>query len=361
MSEKVTTMFSPGDKCNDNRPDNNNAISQNDVNCNTAKRSFAPQAAVVACASKRKRQLNLRKCKSESDVGRRYSIDFRMGSTISRSKSYDNIETDSIVYESLTKNRKVDEKSLCSLDDSDEDYKLLESSENDDDSDSGGEDDSGCVTKTISKRDGHDNAENSNSVSAFDNHNSCMQQTPRAGNEVEIDSLCKKYSTLPRVKIKKGIVDRDQFLRCSVPYKSFDERAHCSKEEVISDFEVVSDGKSETAEVSETLEAPIKSDKLSDVTSSQSTSFRSMTLPKTRSRLSEPYFRHSLRQAIDLTMPRKHVEISNALEHNAAIIPGNNETMTMVAMAGNGKHNLNVILGELWEDVTWFVVKFHLW
>lgn len=324
-------MFSPAEKCSVNHRDNS-AISQSDVNCHTAiaKRSFAPSAAAVACASKR----NLRKCKSDSNVGRRHSEIDRMGLTISRSKSCDNIETDSIVYESLTKNKKVDEKSLCSFGDSDEDYKLLESSENDE-SDSGEEDDdSGCVTKTI-ELDGHD----ASPILASNNiNNDCMQQTPRAGNEIENDLLCEKYSTLPRVKFKKGVLDRDRFSRCSAPYKSFDNRAHCSKEEIMSEFRVVSDGRSETAKVSDTLEAPIQSDKLDNVTSSPLPSFRSTTLPKTRSRQSEPHFRHSLRQAIDLTMPRKHLRISDASEHNVVISPGSETTRALGTGMGKTKN-----------------------
>jgi hypothetical protein len=343
-------MFSPKEMCSDNHRDNNNEMLQSDDNCG---RSFAPQASAVVCASKRKQQFDLRKCKSDSNVDRRHSkID--MGSTLSRSKSCDNIETDSIVYKSLTKNRKVDEKSLCSFDESEDDYKLLESSENDDDSDSG-EDDSGCITKTVLNRNGHDTTQNSSSF--MNNHNSdCIQQTPRAGNEIEIeiknendDLLCKKYSsTLPRVKHEKGIVDRDRFSRCSMPYKSSDNRAHCSKEVIMSDFEVVSDGKSEAAEVSKTLEAPIKGDKANDVTSSPLPSFRSTTLPKTRSRLSEPYSRHSLRHAIDLTMPMKHFGVSDASEGNAAIVPGNNgnELITM-GLVGEGRKNVLMLFEEI--------------
>lgn len=306
-------------KGSDKHCDNNNAILHSDVNCSTAiaKRSFfAPRA----CASKRKRQFNLRKCKSDSNVNRRHSAIDRMGSSISRSKSCDNIETDSIVYESMSEHKKADEKSLCSFDDSDEDYKLLESTEHDD-SDCG-EDGSGCVTT---------NAENDTPISAS-NCNFIQQKLPRAGNEIENDLLCKKYSTLPRVKYKNGVTACDQLLRCSVPYKSFDNRAHCSKEEIMNDFQVVSNKQLETAEVSETLEATIESDKQNDFTAT-STPFRSTTLPKTRSRLSEPYSRHSLRQAIDSTMPRKQLKISDALENNAAIIPDDND----MSEAGAGK------------------------
>lgn len=321
-------MFSPAEKFSDNHCDNNNVILQSDVNCHTA--SFAPQAAAfVACASKR----NLRKCKSDSNVERRHSEIDRMGSTISRSKSYDNIETDSIMYESLTKNKKV-EVDEC-FDDSDEDYKLLESTENDD-SDSGEEEDSGCAKKAIEQTSNHDDHEIGSPILASNNNNyDCIQQTlPRAGNEIENDSLHEKYSTLPRVKYKKGIVDRDQFSRCSMPYKSFDSRARCSKEEIIHEFGVVIDGKCETAEV---LEAPVKSDKLSDGDITSSTTFRSTTLPKTRSRMSEPYSRHSLRQAIDLTMPTKHFRISDASEHNTVIIPGRNEATALGAGMGKKK------------------------
>jgi hypothetical protein len=309
-------MFAAAEKCSDNQRDEN---SQSVVNCHT-KRSFAPEAGDGDGKK-------LRKCKSQPNVGRRHSEINRMGTTISRSKSFDNIESDSFVYKTLTKRKK----SLCSFDDSDEDYKLLESTENDD-SDSGG-DDSGCVTKTMVNHDGHDTTENSSPILASNNSfNDCIQRAPRAGNEL----TGKKYSTLPRVNVESRSVDRDQFARFSAPYKSFDNRAHCSKEEVLSDFRFVSGGKSETAEVLKFMEVPVRSDKQNSVTSSPSPTFRSTTLPKTRSRQSEPYSRRSLRQAIDLTMPRKRLGISDASEHNAAIIPGSEGRASAIA-TGMGK------------------------
>lgn len=326
-------MFAPGENRNDNKLDEK---SQCYDNCNT-KRSFAPET----CDVERKQ---LRKCKSDSNVGRRHSEIDRMGTTISRSKSIDNIETDNILYETLTKKTKVDVKSLCSFDDSDEDYKLLESTENDD-SDSGG-DDSGCVIKAMASCDGHDIAENSTPISAANNiFDDCIQQTPRADNEMIGDLLCKKYSTLPRVNYEKGSADGDQFARRSMPYKSFDNRAHCSKEEVMSAFLVVSDEKSETADILKFVEVPVRSDKQNEVTSSPSPTFRSTTLPKTRSRQCEPYSRQSLRHTIDLTMPRKHLGISDASAHNTAIIPGSEGITTAVA-SGMGKKTYIFIYGN---------------
>ena len=311
-------MFPLDENCSDNEHDNNNGASQGDVNYLTAITKLSVvvselESVACICASKRKQKFGLRRIKSDSDVQRVSKID-KMGSRISRSRSFDNVETDSIVYESLVKNNKIvkkDERSLCSFDDDiDDDYKLLETSEDEKEVD-----DVNCIIENNSKPD-HETIENRISESNSNNIN-CIQQ-PRhviTGNENQSDLLCKKYSTLPRVKIKKGNVDHDHFVRCSVPNKSFDSRAHCSKE-VMSETQVQNDIKCVTGNVANTSKISNESDIASNLET-----FRSTTLPKTRSRLSEPFFRHSFRQAIDSTMPRKHFRISNASEHSAIIIP----------------------------------------
>lgn len=329
-SYKQSKMFSLEENCGDNQFDNNNEVSQNDVNYPTAvtKPSIdvdAPETA--ARVSKRKQQFSLRKCQSDTSIGRCSEID-KMGSDISRSRSFDNIETDSIVYESLVRNKAV--KKDESIVDSDEDYKLLESSSDDGMNSS----DENCQANTIEHTptldlgcNGHETNENRIMESNI-NYN---QQQPRAGNEIENDLLCKKYSTLPRVKIKNGNVnvDHDPFVRCSVPNKSFDSRAHCSKEN-LNEIKVFNDNfKTEITTDTDTSEVLNKIDnKVSDVEA-----FRSTTLPKTRSRLSEPFSRHSLRRPIDSTVPRKYFRISNALEHSAVIIPDNIESAS-----GTGKN-----------------------
>lgn len=327
-------MFSLEENCCDNQLDNNNEESRSDVNYPTAitKPSIdvdAPETA--ARVSRRKlQQFSLRKSKSGSSVRRCSEID-KMGLGISRSRSFDNIETDSIVYESLVRNKTVQKDEI--FDDSDEDYKLLESSSEGGAIDSNIDSDDDGIANTIEHTetlnmdcDGHDTNENRIMESKI-NYN---QQSPRAGNEIENDLLCKKYSTLPRVKIKNGNgnVDHDPFVRCSVPNKSFDNRAHCSKENM-NEIKVFNDDyKVETT--TDTSEVLSKSDnKAGEVKT-----FRSTTLPKTRSRLSEPFSRHSLRRAIDSTVLRKHFRISNASEHSAVIIPES----AVSAASGTGKN-----------------------
>lgn len=345
---KFYKMFPFEKNCSDNERDNNNGTSQGNVNYPTAITKLSIHVGELESAAcvrvSKRRQFSLRQSKSESNVRRCSKID-KMGSRISRSRSFDNVESDSIVYESLVKDKSVnkDEKSLCSFDDFDDDYKLLESSEDEGDSNSeAGGDDANCIMSAagnISKTvfDGHDTTENRLLESNINNIN-CIEQPRRVitstGNEIQSDLLCKKYSTLPRVKIKKGNVDHDHIVRCSVPNKSFDNRAHCSKE-TMSESQVQSDGNSATIKIAGIPEVPDNSDRRNDLET-----FKSTTLPKTRSRLSEPFFRHSLRQAIESTMPRKHFRISNASEHSAIIIPDS----TLESASGTGKKRLMRIL-----------------
>lgn len=293
MAWKVTNMNCIGDYQRDN-----NEISQRDVNCLTA--SFA----------NKQRQLNLHKCKSDSDVRRRSRID-KMGARISRSKSLDNISTESVVYKSLLLNKpKRDERSLCSFDDSEEDYKILESSEGEVDSGSEYEEDkNNCVTiEQCSTVDGR--TENRIRVVVDQQH----QQTT-AGNEIiQNDLSCEKYSTLPRVNLPKGNVEHETFARRSMTFKSHENRGQKMNEVRVKATDNTSD------------------DKTTDFTSARST-----TLPKTRSRLSEPFSRHSLRRAIDLTMPRKYSasDISDAPTHSEVIISADNESTS-----GTGKNVL---------------------
>lgn len=296
-----------------NQSDNNNEISSGAVNYPTGIARIS-NARALESAPRRNQQQNLRKCKSDC-FRRRSKID-RMGSDISRSRSLDNIETEGVAYASLKKGKKDD------FDDSDDDYKLLESTDND----STSETDDNCATTSaieqISTADDDALESTRNSASKVSaSHVNCTQHviTP-AGNEVEpkSDFLCEKYSTLPRVKFKKGNVDHEMFARCSMPHKSFDYRA-CSKASVNG---VDADNESAATTVWEVLE---KRDKENDFSS-----LRCTTLPKTRSRLSEPYSRRSLRRAIDSTMPRKH--FSYGSEHSAVIIPASSE-----AACGTGK------------------------
>jgi hypothetical protein len=145
-------------------------------------------------ASKRKRPLSLRKCESESNVRRRLEID-EMGSNVSRSKSLDNMETDSIVYEALTHNKaaKRDENSLCGFE-SEDDYKLLASSEDE-------VEPCGAISPAHSTPDSHDHAEIADSDLSADGE----QPTPAATRQ--------EHSTLPRV-------DDEVFVRLSAAYKS---------------------------------------------------------------------------------------------------------------------------------------------
>lgn len=346
-------MFPLERNCSDNERDNDNGTSRAHVNYFDAITKLSGDDGELERSarvrSKRKQQFKLRQCKSDSNVRRCSEID-KMGSKVSRSRSFDNVETDSIMYESLlnAKSVKKDEKSLCSLEDSEDDYKLLETSEDEKDSSSEADVDVdaniksvNCITNKAgitSDLDGHDTAENRISESKIENIN-CIHQAPRvissAGNEIESDLLCKKYSTLPRVKIKKGNVDHDQLgVRSSVPNKSFtDNRAHCSKEITSENEKQVQVNDGVTASNStDTSEVP--GDGMSDKTDDLET-FRSTTLPKTRSRLKESLFRHSLRQAIDSTTPRKHFRISDASEHSAIIIPD-----IVESASGTGKKDM---------------------
>lgn len=272
--------------CSANQSDNSNENSQGNVN--SSKLSLALEND--GCSSKRKQQFSLRKCKSESSVR-------EMGSRLIRSKSLENVEVESVGYESLKRKRT----SSIVSEVSDDDYKLLESSEVESDTDDN------ASEHGVSKADCdvHDSAENSSSIVNIN----CTQHC--AGNEIKNELLCKKYSTLPRVKLKNEKLDHENFARRSAPYKSFDNRAHCSKEN-IRDKEHTIVGARETINESDKANTDFEA-------------FRSTTLPKTRPRC-ESYFRHSLRRAIDSTTPRKHSRISDASEHIAAIIPATNES-----------------------------------
>ena len=291
-------MFSHGEKkfIGDNNSDNNNEVSR--CNDNYAKLSFA-SSPVVAFASDSKQQFKLRRCRSQSKVKSLQTEINKMGNTINRSKSLDNVINDSRVYESLMPKEREKEV-VNDSDSSDDDYKLLESSD---------DEVVDCVTNTCEETtndNGHDNTENRSSEN-LDSNNDCIQQlSPSCADASLNDLFCQKYSTLPRVKFKKGNVNRDPFARCSVPYKSFSVNCPSSDE-----IKVVND-----SPTSLTSEAPSRRDK-----SKIENSFRSTTLPKPRSRLSEPFSRRSLRPAIDFAMPAKHFRISDAPQHSAVIIP----------------------------------------
>lgn len=261
----------------DNHVDNNNEKSESSVNCS---------AKLSSAMGNRKRPLSLRKCKSDLNVRRRLKID-EMGSNISRSRSLDNMESDSFVYESLTGNKgaKRDDNSLCGFEDSDDDYKLLRTSEDEEEEES-------CATTveqilpaaTAVDVDGHDIAESTNFVQASCDHH---------------------RSTLPRVKHEP----HDGFARFSAPYMSLADRAPHEPSDKLSEFN---------------------------------------TLPKTRSRQSEPH-------SID---SRKQSSISNAPEHTAAIIPAG-----LASTSTSGKNNFllfhfhspskNLILMETFCRVGW--------
>src|SRR5690349_3085058 len=154
-------MFSH--ECSVNQSDNSNEKSQ--CNVNSSKLSLALENTVRS--SKRKRQSSLRKCKSESNVR-------EMGSRLSRSKSLENVDVEFVVaYESLKRKRNT---SLASEESAD-DYKLLESSELDSETDC-----ESTVIEQASKTDNnvHDSAENSSNDVIVDN---CVQH--RAGNEIK--------------------------------------------------------------------------------------------------------------------------------------------------------------------------------
>lgn len=339
--ESYKKMFPFEENCSDNERDNNNGTSRTHVNypiAITKRSSELENAAARVRASKRKQQFSLRQCKSESNVRRNSEID-KMGSRVSRSRSFDNVDAESVEYKSLMKKSLTnDERS--DFDDSEDEYKPLE---DESDSESAADEDN-CITsaaETVAAdispetgaADGHEAIEKRISESNINNINCIARRgLTSTGNEIQSDLLCKKYSTLPRVKIKKGNVDHDHVARCSVQIEN---RAHCSKE-IMSETQVQSDGNSSTANISTVSAVPNESDKANDLET-----FRSTTLPKTRSRLSEPFFRvHSLRRAIDSTMPRKQFRISNASEHSAIIIPESIESAS-----GTGKeiclsHNL---------------------
>lgn len=163
----------------DNQLDNNNEKSESSANCRWQD---------VRASKRKRRRLSLRKCKSESNVRRRHEID-EMGSNVSRSRSLDNIETDSIVYEALTDNKaaKRDENSLCDFE-SEDDYKLLQSSEDE----LADEEPCEAISPAHSALDVHDSAE-----------------TASSDLNVEGEAAsCQDHST------------REIFTRLSAPYKS---------------------------------------------------------------------------------------------------------------------------------------------
>lgn len=263
--------------CSVNQSDNSDQNSLYDVN--SSKLSLALENA--GCL-KRKQQFSLRKYKSESSVR-------EMGSRLSRSKSFENADVGSAAYESLKRKR------ISSIvsEESEDDYKLLESSEVEPDTDD-------TIEGDVSNAEGYVHAENSSSSNVNVN---CSQH--HAGNESKNELFSEKFSTLPRVRLKNENVDQENFARRSVPYKSLDNRAYCSKENI--------------RDKQRAVEAIDESDKVCI----DFKAFRSTTLPKTRPHC-ESFFRHSLRQTIDSTMLRKHSRISDASEHSAAIIPATN-------------------------------------
>lgn len=288
--------------CNRDNQLDNNEISRSDVNC-LGRLSKAASA-----------QLTLRKCQSDSNVRRRSRVD-KMGARISRSRSADSVPAEIAAYESLLKDKKKDERSLCSFGDSDEEYKILESSELDSGSEADDENDCATFEQCPSALSyGHDSAENSRASNDYIHRSSSTRAASSAGNETRNDLLCEKSSTLPRVNHPKCNVEHEVFAAC----KPFDYRGQVLQNEV--KVMASDNGQDDTSEV------------LDDKPTADFTQHRSTTLPKTRSRLSEPYSRLSLRRAIDSTMLRKHSSISDAPTHSAVIIPAGNESTS-----GTGK------------------------
>lgn len=265
------------------------------------------------------RHESLRRCKSASELlrgasaSRRRKIDRgTMGMGVSRWQSADNLTVAAdFVYRPLSKVNVLvngDE----AMDDDEGDYELLESSsaaseshEDGPDSgevegdygDTGNDDNLNLVTETTNcdstARDGqHDSTENSRCSTT-------TADTPQLNDIAAVNSngdccfVITKFSTLPRAK------SRESFTRSG---SGVGESCKLSSR---------SSGEKDVQEVTK-LERGTLSDDVAKVKTQKSDKmlFQCTTLPKAaspaRSRFSEPHFRHSLRQNIDLSdSPRK--------------------------------------------------------
>lgn len=299
-------MFPLEEDCTDNHNDVNNQISQNSDNCLTAINNFS---ALQAAETERNQQLMIRKCKSESSFKESSKKVQKMGTTLSRSKSCENFETDRIVIEPLMPDKLVakDDHSLCGFDDSEEEYELLENSDDIEDEQEiteGDKDNDDGLIEEETHSDGQAIIQNANTSSVI------SEWSPQ---NAVLGDLSKASTTSMFVKIDE--VDKEEndlrFLRYSMPNKS------------------INNDQAFLPKTAQSLDSPLDE-------TIYSAAVKSTTLPKTRSRLCESRLRHSLRKAIDFTQSRKYSSFSNGSRNATEIIPDTNEQANM------GKNSLSL-------------------
>ncbi|XP_070506389.1 sodium-dependent transporter bedraggled [Chironomus tepperi] len=332
--------------------------------------NYPHSSQLHAYATARKYEKQFRRCKSYTDIEKRTKINNIMGSRVSRSHSSDNMMVNSVsfVYEPLNRKNLLVNQDIVSDNDDSDDYKLLDSS-SDDESDVNDNNEFSNVKLNISNNDDcHEcpikdsNDINDDSIDDDDNNgsyetttntmsincdgqqqydnmdeNSCTIITKSTnGHTIQFNvnetspsssndncSFIKKFSTLPRIKShESNNVHNENCVRRSykVPRKRTDVLNEREIEEVKKPVKL--ENVNNNCECSSSTMLNIhennahhdnvindiqKSDKISD------SLFHCTTLPKARSRMSEPlHFRHSFRHSFDPERPRKCLSEFNA-------------------------------------------------
>lgn len=301
--------------------DNHCEISQNNANysrCN----SYCLNANPI-----QSRRMLVR-CKSDFNIERWTKINNRMGVTVSRrSKSSDNISTstDSFVYEPLNRTVAYIDAEVSDNDD----YKLLDNSTDDNLSSEDNDNDNSlniiALSNASANCDGHnDNNEQKSSCTSIitkSTNEKTAQMNVNVDKCLNVNERCaenviRKFSTLPRLKSRENIARQEDRVRKSC--KITTGRVYNTNEDEFQDCRVTIDkSRDSTIDTSDDNNEKVilrtensKSDRMNELT------FHSTTLPKARSRLSEPQFRHSLRYTIDSDNSRKYLSECNASGSN---------------------------------------------
>ncbi|CRK91179.1 CLUMA_CG004864, isoform A [Clunio marinus] len=284
--------------------DNSNEISQDNVTfLKIAKRLHGAKTFSIS-TSNEKRHFDLFRSKSESQLSLlslNLEKSIKMGQEIRKSKSCEEMNKDSPVYCSLVKriDERVDEESFNY---SDEDYKLLENSENSSDY---GDD----LTIIKANNINHYDQDNEVTESRIDETN--MQSDEQSSIRNTFDVQCKPFesffkennvaadrtcSTFPRKRFRNECFVKNEARRCSLSCKAVENQSRALKSynKSVNSSELNAPNTSEQNH-KEIVESPLNRDDFS--------SFRRSTLPKTRSRFDEKnsHSRHSLRRTINFT------------------------------------------------------------
>lgn len=346
----------------------NHGISQKPINYPHSSQLQAYDAYATA----KKYEKQFRRCKSCTDIEKQAKINNKMGSRVSRSHSCDNVMVNSVsfVYEPLNRKNLLVNQDIVSDNDDSDDYKLLDSSSDDesdnnefsnvklnisnnddchecpikdsnDINDDSIDDDNGSYERTTNTNknmlsincDGqqHDNTdENSCTIITKSTNGHTLQLnvngTVPSSNINDNCSLITKFSTLPRMKAHESNNNENCVRRsCKVTKKRTDVLNEREIEEVKKPVKLENvnnncecSGNSSSSRTmlniqennthhDNVINEIQKSDKTNDLL------FHCTTLPKARSRMSEPpHFRHSLRHSIDPERPRKCLSEFNA-------------------------------------------------